>query len=463
MPYSDDVSDEDLAGRPAAAPVGLPGRRPRGPLPDAPPPPPPPPPAPAAPAGLPNWGHVGTATERRTSSGTLGVRLVVDPDIGYTVPPPLAGRAPTWTGVPGEKQTWQMEVDFDPAAVRTLWQVGAELRDAGPDAPAPLRDELDAAAAALLGLAAALHAGGRGVGLLTPENVLLVPESGGSDLILPDIGFHWDGDQQGNAGFPFWLQGRRPYYELADPGDDARRRQLHPLGQGGPAAVADVRLLARLFAAVLTGKPRNRVAVPTPAHACWEALAQADRGELKTAAELADALRDYPLSHHFTPAPAPAAVAPARDPDAPPPRRPFPWLPLLAGAGALAAVAGGLIYLGRPSRGPDTAATDPDTVGSGEGSGKKTGKITGTPTNPLGAAAASPPSPAVIDWEKRYEAFIRSDAARAGNRTECDPLIQQLEADLTRLRDAAPAADRAAVQERLDRFVNQTRPLRLPN
>ncbi len=342
----------------------------------------------AAPATGLAWGVVGflhEAAELTTTPGSRGVVRFVNGDVSYAASP-LAGG---WKPTPGTPGRYEMPWPGDPAAARTLTHLRADLDQAGPSGAlksrfSPLLAELDAAAAGLLDAAANLHAAGWTLGLVSPVNVAL---NAAREPHLIDLGFTWQGSfgpppWEASPGRPAWLDDSARW--LSDV-PAVRRQFADPSGKHFPRVepVEDVRTLARLFAWLLTGLPRDKV-VPangaTPA-ALWALLADAAAGKVATAQEFRGRLAETPLSRNYT-----AEVVPPPDttpvtPPPPPPKSVLPWL--AAGAAALALVAGCVAVAFWPSG--DTADTSTSTS-----------TAAGTPPSAVTPPAPTPPAFAAL-------------------------------------------------------------------
>lgn len=261
------------------------------------------------------WGHVGSlTTPGRLSDGTSrpGVIRVVEANIHYDVPP----LDPYVWSPAGPNLVNQYEMfwtEGNPAEVRSLADLGAELRGGNPSKPR--LKVLDNAADALLETAQRLHARDCRLGLLHPANVLLVPGSDGRRLVLPDLGFTWTGS---HGSFPWKDSPGRPKWLAEDPRENPNLRlwDEQPVWQqfisstetnGYQQLVSvevDLKTLARIFAAVLTGRIDREVPVPNAAPV-WGVLRSVMKGDIKTAEEFRVRLAEHPLSEHWL-APRPA-------------------------------------------------------------------------------------------------------------------------------------------------------------
>jgi hypothetical protein len=303
----------------------------------------------------PNWGSVGTTWPQPLGdgSGASGVLRRVEGGVDYQ-PPPLER---TWYRS-RRAQHFEMPWPGDPLRARTFARLGEELREAkrsGSLSPNdPRLDELDRVADRLLDLVERLHRAGWLVGLLHPDNLVLAEEGGHAEPVPVDLGF-WFVDPRELAP-PTWLTANPDAALWAD--DDAELRQrAHACRDALPPA-GDVKLLGRLLACVLTGRPEREIK-PASRAPVWQTLAEAVQGTYATPAELRQALRGTPLSAEFRPARTP-----------PPRARRWPWvvlaLVLAAGLGA-ALLSPPLNFLWRPSPfGADAGRRDGPTRPGGK-------------------------------------------------------------------------------------------------
>ena len=256
-----------------------------------------------------NWGHVGSVTKTgRLSDGTSrpGVIRVVEANISY-YPPPLDSYV--WTPasmnfVGQYEMTWP---EGNPADVRSLADLGAELRRGNPS-----RERLatlDHAADALLDSAQRLHSHDSRIGLIHPGNVLLVPGTDGRRLVLPDLGFSWRGSHgqfpwKDSPSRPRWLAEdvrENPNARLWD--EEPALRQFITAGEdnGGQELVpveSDLKAIARVFAAVLTGRIDREIVAPNSAPV-WTLLRSVLQGQVTTADDFRRKLAQHPLSEHW--------------------------------------------------------------------------------------------------------------------------------------------------------------------
>jgi hypothetical protein len=295
-------------------PRATPGKRPAAP----------PPKGPAKPAGKANvpvvppaepeslrlaWGHVGSVTRPgRLSDGTSrpGVIRVVEAGISYFPPAlePYVWSQASLNYVGQYEMAWP---EGDPAAVRSLADFAAELQRGTPS-KTQLK-MLDQIADALLANTEKLHEQDQRLGLLELGNVLIVPGSEGRTLVLPDLGFVWRGSHgkfpwKDSPGRPRWLD------EDARANQNAKLWDEEPVWQQFTSAEAagddhdpvppqsDLKTLARMFAAVLTGRIERDISPPNQAPV-WTLLRSILKGDIGTAAEFRRRLNEHRLSGHW--------------------------------------------------------------------------------------------------------------------------------------------------------------------
>jgi hypothetical protein len=272
MPPPRDFEEEDLGPSSqafSAAPPGAPGER-----------------TPLA------WGSVGSrnlAGLLADHSGRSGVLRVVEGGVRYQAPP----LARVWQPVIDLPQHYEMPWPGDARHARSLGQLGAELRAARQHgtltAGDPRLRRLDELVAKVLDLAGGLHCAGWRVGLLHPDNLLAGPAD---ELVPVDLGYSW----HGTFAPPDWLT-RNPFAALWAGDDPVRRQRADPHPDQLPVT-ADVRLLGRLLACILSGDRGNPFGDVSGAPV-WKALREAERGTLASAEALREALAQAPLSAHF--------------------------------------------------------------------------------------------------------------------------------------------------------------------
>ena len=230
----------------------------------------------------------------------------------------------------------------------------------------PELKELDQIAGELLRIAAKLHEQGFGVGLLRPDNVVLIrrPEDGSKAIILPDFGF-----VRFRGVLPEWMRPDVKYKDLWDKPPEWMNercfdRERHTRAGNMYAATADkvegsgldpqmdMRTIARLLAWVLdpkgevNGRVKVRRDIPSRDQEdwskaeVWAVLKQATSGKFNDAESFARALEEEeakPSRHFIEQIPSPP----------PPPGWPRWLIPVLAGV-LLMAIVGGLAYFLRP-------------------------------------------------------------------------------------------------------------------
>lgn len=259
--------------------------------------------APAGPKKLP-WGHAGsvnTPGELSDLTGRPGVVRLVGAGVHYDVPP-----LDRHVWMPALEQPGRYEMPWtegDPADVRTIADLAADLR--GPQIAPNKLHLLDNVADTLLRLTEQLHEHGWRLGLLHAANVLIVPNTDGRELVLPDVGFTWRGGHgsppwKDNPGRPSWLEEDRGLHRNAKLWDQEPVYQQFVCENDAGVEVApetsDLKTLARLFTSLHSGQPERDVprVPPTPAPA-WATLHAVMNGEIQTASQFRTALRKTPL------------------------------------------------------------------------------------------------------------------------------------------------------------------------
>lgn len=183
---------------------------------------------------------------------------------------------------------------------KTLASYADDLRaDPPSDDKDPKAKEFDEVMGRLFQLAHDLHELKVGLGLLSPESVLLTPNR----LILVDHGFVYY-DRQGPF-LPSWLT-NHPYAELWED-QTAIQHQLAKYSANFDP-LPDVKLMARLCQGLLTGCWKRKILsgqeledrYATRSYALWELLDTAEQGKFGTIKEFAQELQKTPLSGHFT-------------------------------------------------------------------------------------------------------------------------------------------------------------------
>ena len=311
------------------------------------------PPEPPGKANMANWGHAGNINFLDQLTDRTGRRAVVR----------LTGAGIRYVGPPLDRHIWQpaleqpgryemIWLEGDPAKLPTLGDFANELRQGKPTAKALAR--LDQFADRLLVTTHTLHQHGWRLGLLHLGNILLCDSPDGLELVLPDLGFLWLGSHgkppwTDSPGRPKWLDEDRGVNKIARLWDHEPVWQQFSWSPDEaelpiPEAAADLHTLARIFAAVLTGRTENSLTVPPNAAPCWEVLRAVMNGEVATAEEFRNRLAAKPLSTHWT---APKLAVPKKKPILP---VILLLLLLLGGGGALAVLwQQGLLGGGRPN------------------------------------------------------------------------------------------------------------------
>jgi hypothetical protein len=248
------------------------------------------------------WGHAGsvnTPGELSDLTGRPGVIRLVGAGIHYEAPP-----LDRHVWLPALEQPGRFEMPWtegDPAEVPSLGDLAAGVRSS--PTPAKLR-EIDAAADALLSNTEKLHEQGWRLGLLHLANVLVVPNTQGREVVLPDLGFTWRGAHgsppwKDSPGRPAWLEEDRAANRNAWLWDEAPVVQQFPCeNQYGTDLIsesADLKTLARLFASLYTGRPEREVPRSPTAAPVWATLHAVMSGEIATAGQFRDALKKTPL------------------------------------------------------------------------------------------------------------------------------------------------------------------------
>jgi hypothetical protein len=297
------------------------------------------------PGALP-WGVVGSNRYQRLKPGPG--RGIVRTEAGRGVvyhKPPLPSGALAW--VPDGEDQWQMALNLSSSpheattlkelGVRSLVEFSRELRvlhrltNRAADDEArcqQLRQEVDLIAEQLLDLVTHLHGSACSIGLLNPESILILGEGPALRLILPDLGFVRTGEPRGRP--PVWLRPDDefqlrwgPLWEGRDPTlqqgkSDSGQPDRAPEGVTTAAArslltqigfhtqeVADLKQIARIFAWVLNGQAESDIPTrdedPSTAAPVWYVLDCVVRGQLGSAREFRERVRQHPLSQHFLP------------------------------------------------------------------------------------------------------------------------------------------------------------------
>jgi hypothetical protein len=253
------------------------------------------------------WGHVGSGAEsweqHPDGLDVSGLTRSVSADVQYAAPP----WGPTWSPVRGNAHRFFLPLDGRPGDYSTLLQVAEEIRS---DPSPPNLERLDAIVDAVMALARRLHESRCGLGMVTPENVILRRK----DVILTDVGFYF----RGGSFRPRWLD-EPPYPQLWDASPGAQQmRGLVCQGEFDPCP--DIKTLARIWQGVLSGRwqknpiPAREIRQSTCDTQLWEVLeaAMVENETFPNLDEFAAQLKERtPLSHHFNnPNPPPPPVGP---------------------------------------------------------------------------------------------------------------------------------------------------------
>ncbi|ASV72635.1 hypothetical protein THTE_0033 [Thermogutta terrifontis] len=246
------------------------------------------------------------------SEGGLVLWRTVRDGVKYR-PPPLPNHVPRWHQESRSRILFKMPLRDPPRRLFTLAQYCQQLREQrqelcripanSPIIPEPLR-LLDEIVDKVLDLVEHLHAQHEGVGLLAPENILILEWENGITVSFTDLGFYWDDPLA--PTLPAWLESDpkvNPHAELWE----NPRRQLERFDSS-----CDLRILGRVFCSALLGRPYRDVPDPDTvpetqadppsvplARRIWVVLAQIIHGELTSIDDIRQALREYPLSQHF--------------------------------------------------------------------------------------------------------------------------------------------------------------------
>lgn len=263
-----------------------------------------------------DWGHV-KMSQRFDShpkdSNVSGIVRKVHAEVSYSA----ADLEPKWE--PAGTQTFFLPIEeSELESAVTIRQLAESLqRSQSPD----LLNRLDNVCAELLGITQSLHSENRGLGMMTPDNVVCLPALD-DHVVLVDHGFVFDGDHYE----PPWIEHPPAAAGLWD--RKIAKQQSLAIEIIEQDRGDDVRLLIRLFQGLLTNCWQKTVIsgdltarggrYQTASTKLWKVLDDAYRGagSAEALASLSNSLKNIPLSHHF---------------NAPPPKpgetlRPTPWL-----------------------------------------------------------------------------------------------------------------------------------------
>lgn len=257
---------------------------------------------------LKSWGHVGTQESWGMSpirQGESGVARLVSADVLYAAPP--HGRCWAFSAPPqrlfltleGEEEEYSNLLRFGESVCK---QFSATYRKSQKETDLQrqddlLLDRLDGIVNSLIKLTGSLHSSQCGLGMLTPECVIVRD----MDVILTDLGFTF----RDGVFPPGWYE--HPKYSRLWDADVGRQQE-----RGVSATVQnfdglpDVRLLGRLLQGVLTGSYEQAPysGKELPAGGSKDVLrylqfAILSSSTCNTLQKLSDHIQRNPLSHHF--------------------------------------------------------------------------------------------------------------------------------------------------------------------
>lgn len=277
------------------------------------------------------WGNAGNVNfmgEMSDLTGRPGVIRLVGAGVRYEAAPL---ESHIWQPALEQPGRFEMPwVEGDPAQVQSLADLAAEIRRNAPPVKARL-ELLDNVADTILQVAQQLHEHDWRLGLLNPNNILIVPGTEGREIVLPDLGFTWRGSHgeppwKDSPGRPNWLNEEDP------PNTNCRLWDADPIVQQlaspslvedeRPSIEADLRTVARIFSAVMTGRVERILPSPPPSNGeVWKVLQSVMKGEIKSAQEFRTRLNSARLSSHWL------------APKSPPPKKSA--MPVLVGLGIL--------------------------------------------------------------------------------------------------------------------------------
>ena len=323
-----------------------------------------------------------------SEEGEFCLRRVSYLGIEYHAPPLPEGYL-LWQRARQGANVFELKFSTLPDHVWSFWDFCASLRASSAkwkeyrcgseEIPDPLR-KLDFIADAILEAAEHLHNEGWGLGLISPENILIFECGDGLLFAFTDLGFSW-GDTpplvppmflrrcaEGNKFAVLW-DGENPGAQL-ERGRPLSRTEFDP--------VPDIRALVRVFASSLLGRyvsvlptpeenPETRAQSPRipGARRIWVTLEHALDGLISSMQEFRTALWETPLSQHFL---AEAAV--------PVQGRIWRAVAGLGAVGALAAAVGLWMWIGTQQKEPTSQCSPlgaPDSSGKNDSSPGDTG------------------------------------------------------------------------------------------
>lgn len=260
-----------------------------------------------------------------STSGEIVLKRFVALGVSYQRPP-LPSGWPVWTRVRGGQIEYTMSFPSLPDAAFSLGEYCRSLRAqqsvwqqyrCGQDEPPEPLAKLDAIADKILELASHLHEAGWGLGLITPDNILVFETEGQLKVSFADLGFSW-GDEQPIVppNFMRTVSEGNPMAQLWDSGDPQAQ-----LERGGPIPPdrfdpkPDVRALVRVFITALLQQTNTEyfASVPSPdvrpetsaqlpgiraGRRVWWTLTEL-LSEAPSIEEFRRALRETPLSQHY--------------------------------------------------------------------------------------------------------------------------------------------------------------------
>lgn len=282
------------------------------------------------------WGIVGTTLLKELDPKDLqraelgdegfGFYRVVEADVQYDRPPLPIDRV--WHSAGNQKYILKLPKRIPPDQVLTLLQLCDDVRQRLADLPAAERAwdehapeaafELDAAVDVLLGQVSELHSPGRcGIGLLTPDGIVIIRSKGRPIVTLLDLGFYWETGPER----PEWLRlegnALSRLWEVDADEQQHRGRESEENRLNGVSVnpTSDVVTLSRVLASALLGRISHEVRLTDEtARPCWNVLRRAIAGEFNTIEMFREALQLAPLSGHFNERKSPDDPLVERDP-----------------------------------------------------------------------------------------------------------------------------------------------------
>jgi hypothetical protein len=241
---------------------------------------------------LPGWGNIGDENrflllQLPGGQRSYGVERLVSFGYQYKSIPDLS-LIPLWASETpaGGRKCFRMALHAESEfRFFSLSQLGKTLQKEHRDSPKGVPAEDDAGLKAefvelnwlvdeLLEVTKVLHAHHRGLGLTDPNNILYYYDPEGQvHLVLPDLFFQYEGAPP----IPMRLTDRKGFQFLwSEPATEEFDAYAYHTKAFGPAD--DLRMLARMFAWVLTGEPRKELCQDQRYGApCWPILRRAAR------------------------------------------------------------------------------------------------------------------------------------------------------------------------------------------